>query len=96
MIYLKVARMVMVQNIQDNPPNTSSGVMGFLPNIAAITYKGDVPISPNTMPSVIRRAAPVTLVCSDFMLLIAIVRSQGAIHINIKGLKRGLADAICS
>ena len=88
--------MVMVQNIQDNPPNTSSGVMGFLHPIAAITYKGEVPISPNTIPRVIRSAAPVTLVCSDFMLLIAIVRSQGAIHIKLKKKKKYPADAICS
>ena len=47
--------------MQDKPPSTKSLVIVLSPRIAEITYKGEVPISPKTIPIVTSSVAAVTL-----------------------------------
>ncbi len=52
-MYLKVVCSVSVQKMQLSAPSTSCSEMGvFSPTMALNTYRGEVPMSPNTMPSV--------------------------------------------
>ncbi|MNR14792.1 hypothetical protein D3C85_1312860 [compost metagenome] len=57
--YFTVVCRVSVQMIQDNTPSTLVGLISCLPprimvKIAFKVYNGDVPISPNTIPKLIR------------------------------------------
>src|SRR5688572_22981456 len=70
MIYLNVACKVNVQKIQESPPSTRSRVMVFSPRMADITYNGDVPISPNTIPIVTRSVAAVISLGIVFIRLV--------------------------
>jgi hypothetical protein len=44
---------VRVQKTAEIPPKTTSALITLSPRMAFITYKGDVPISPYIIPSVI-------------------------------------------
>ena len=55
MIYLKEVMIINVQKIQESAPKMSSLLIGSLPTIALITYKGEVPISPKIIPRVISK-----------------------------------------
>jgi hypothetical protein len=52
-MYLKVVCNVSVQKMQLKAPNTNCSLMAFVsPTTALNTYKGEVPMSPKTIPNV--------------------------------------------
>jgi hypothetical protein len=62
MIYLIVVWSVSVQKMQDSPPRIKFALIESAPaTMAFITYKGEVPISPYTIPNVISNPAAVTV-----------------------------------
>jgi hypothetical protein len=72
-IYLTVVWRVRVQMTHEIAPYINSGVIAPTapPTIALITYKGEVPISPYTMPNVITRPEKVSLLILLFPLCLS-------------------------
>jgi hypothetical protein len=75
-MYFSVVWLVSVQKTHESAPYIKSSVIGLSPMIALITYNGEVPISPYTIPRVTSKPAALSFCMWEVAMKVEIMRRR--------------------